>query len=130
MMLEVVFPEETSSDLEQQHLHKVWLAGLGSIDGIVHNTATRTSNAHAAPARSASSETQTSVMLCAWREDSCLYTTDHPNYDMYGCVYNQDPTAQHEIHTPSTRYQKLLRNGQLFILHNQKIYNIIGIEIK
>ena len=131
MMLEVVFPEETGSDLEQQHLQKVWLAGLGSIDGIVHNTATRTSNAHAAPSRGTnSSETQTSVMLCAWREDSCLYTTDHPKYDMYGCVYNQDPTAQHEIHTPSTRYQKLLRNGQLFILHNQKIYNIIGIEIK
>ena len=61
MFLEVVFPEETTTATNAE---KVWLAGLGSIDGIVHNTATRTSNAHAAPARSAhSSDTQTSVML-------------------------------------------------------------------
>ena len=65
MMLEVVFPEEIGSDLEQQHLQKVWLAGLGSIDGIVHNAASRATKAR-------SSETRTSLMLCAWREDSCL----------------------------------------------------------
>ena len=130
MMLEVVFPEEIGSDLEQQHLQKVWLAGLGSIDGIVHNAAKRTSDVHAAPSRTAhSSETQTSVMLCAWREDSCLYTTNHPEYDTFGCVYNQDPTEVENLTSPSS-YQKIIHEGTLLILHEGKVYNVIGIQIK
>ena len=129
MMLEVVFPEEIGSDLEQQHLQKIWLAGLGSIDGIVHNAAQRTSDVHATPRRRASSETQTSVMLCAWREDSCLYTTNHPEYDTFGCVYNQDPTAIESPTSPSS-YQKFLREGQLLIMHNGKTYTVMGIEMK
>jgi hypothetical protein len=128
MFLEVVFPEETTTATNAE---KVWLAGLGSIDGIVHNTATRTSNAQAAPSRSAhSSDTQTSVMLCAWRDDNCLYTTDHPDYDTLGCVYNIDEmTAIEDIHTfPS--YQKLLRDGQLFIIHEGRTYNVMGIAVE
>ena len=124
MMLEVVLPDETTTATNAE---KVWLAGLGSIDGIVHNTATRTSNAHAAPARSAhSSDTQTSVMLCAWRDDNCLYTTDHPDYDTYGCVYNQDPTGVEDVETLGTQYQKILRDGHLYILRNNKIYDVLG----
>ena len=128
MFLEVVFPEETTT---AENAEKVWLAGLGSVDGIVHNAAKRTSNAHAAPARSVhSSDTQTSVMLCAWRDDNCLYTTDHPDYDTLGCVYNIDEmTAVEDIHTfPS--YQKLLRDGQLFIIHEGKTYNVMGIAVE
>ena len=129
MFLEVVFPEETTT---AENAEKVWLAGLGSIDGIVHNTATRTSNAHATPARSANSETQASVMLCAWREDSCLYITDHPDYNDIGCIYNQDPTSIEDTHSPSptTDYQKLLRDGQLLIIHKGKTYNVLGVQIK
>ena len=119
MMLEVVFPEETSS---VENAEKVWLAGLGSIDGIVHNAATRATKAR-------SSETQTSVMLCAWRDDDCLYTTDHPEYDTFGCIYNQDPTALESTTSPSS-YQKILRDNQLLIMHDGKIYTIMGIEIK
>ena len=127
MMLEVVFPDETTTATNAE---KVWLAGLGSIDGIVHNAAKRTSDAHAAPARSAhNSETQTSVMLCAWREDSCLYTTNHPEYDTFGCVYNQDPTAVEDISTTSS-YQKILHEGKLLIIHNGKIYNVLGVSVK
>ena len=130
MFLEVVFPEETTT---VENAEKVWLAGLGSVDGIVHNAAKRASNAHAAPSRTAhSNDTQTSVMLCAWREDSCLYTTDHPDYDSFGCVYNQDPTSVENTHSPSptTDYKKLLRNGQLLIIHNGKTYNILGIAVE
>ena len=126
MILEVVFPDETTT---AENAEKVWLAGLGSIDGIVHNTATRTNNAHATPARSANSETQTSVMLCAWREDSCLYMTNHPDYDAFGCVYNQDLTAV-ESPTSSSSYQKVLRGCQLLIMHNGKTYTVMGIEMK
>ena len=119
MMLEVVFPEETSS---VENAQKVWLAGLGSIDGIVHNVATRATKAR-------SSDTQTSVMLCAWREDDCLYTTDHPDYDSYGCVYNL-PTSIKDIETPGGKYQKLIRDGHLYIIHNGTVYNVIGLEVK
>ena len=131
MLLEVVFPDDTNATAE--NAEKVWLAGLGSVDGIVHNAAKRTSNAHAAPSRTAhSSDTQTSVMLCAWREDSCLYTTDHPDYNDIGCIYNQDPTAIEDTHSssPMTDYQKLLRNGQLLIIHKGKTYNVLGVQIK
>ena len=130
MFLEVVFPEETTT---AENAEKVWLAGLGSVDGIVHNAAKRTSNAHAAPSRSASSETESSVMLCAWREDSCLYITDHPDYDTLGCVYNIDEmTAIEDTHSPSptTDYQKLLRDGQLLIIHKGKTYNVLGVQVK
>ena len=123
MMLEVVFPEETAS---VENAQKVWLAGLGSIDGIVHNAAQRTSDAHAAPARSASSETQSSVMLCAWRDDNCLYTTNHPEYDTFGCVYNQDPTAVEDVQTSGDKYQKIIRNGHLYILRDNKLYDVLG----
>ena len=126
MTLEVVFPNQTSG----YDLQKVWLAGLGSIDGIVHNTAKRTSDTHAAPSRSAhNSDTQTSIMLCAWRDDNCLYTTDHPDYGTYGCVYNQESTSIEDIHT-SPSYQKFIRDGQLFILYNGNIYNVMGVELK
>ena len=126
MFLEVVFLEETTT---AENAEKVWLAGLGSVDGIVHNAAKRTSNAHAAPSRSASSETESSVMLCAWREDSCLYMTNHPDYNAFGCVYNQDLTAV-ESPTSSSSYQKVLRGGQLLIMHNGKTYTVMGIEMK
>lgn len=127
MFLEVVFPDETNTTAE--NAEKVWLAGLGSVDGIVHNAAKRTSNAHAAPSRSASNETESSVMLCAWREDSCLYTTNHPDYDTFGCVYNQDPTSVEDISTSQSSYQKIIREGQFLILHNGKTYSVMGIEL-
>ena len=123
MMLEVVFPEENAS---VEHAQKVWLAGLGSIDGIVHNAATPATKAR-------SSETQTSVMLCAWRDDDCLYTTNHPDYDTFGCVYNTDEmTAVEDTHSPSpiADYQKLLHNGQLLIIHKGKTYNVLGVQVK
>ena len=128
MLLQVIFPDETTTAV---NVEKIWLAGLGSVDGIVHNAAKQTSDAHAAPSRSArSGDTQASIMLCAWREDSCLYTTDHPDYDTFGCVYNQDPTAVETILAPQSSYRKFIRDGQLFILHNGIMYNVIGLEMK
>ena len=123
MMLEVVFPDETTTATNAE---KVWLAGLGSIDGIVHNAAQRTSDVHAAPAKSASSETQSSVMLCAWRDDNCLYTTNHPEYDTFGCVYNQDPTSVEDVETSGDKYQKIIRDGYLYILRDNKLYDVLG----
>ncbi|MBQ5775107.1 MAG: hypothetical protein IIW05_04485, partial [Paludibacteraceae bacterium] len=128
MFLEVVFPDETNIG---ENTEKVWLAGLGSVDGIVHNATKQTRDAYAAPSRSArSSETHTSIMLCAWREDSCLYTTDHPDYDNFGCVYNQDPTSVSNTPSPMTDCQKLLVDGQLLIIYEGKTYNVLGMPIQ
>jgi hypothetical protein len=122
MTLEVVFPNQTSG----YDLQKVWLAGLGSIDGIVHNAAKRTSDTHAAPSRSAhNSDTQTSIMLCAWRDDDCLYTTDHPDFINVGCEYNV-LTAVEDIQTSGDKYQKIIRDGHLYILRDDKIYDVLG----
>ena len=126
MMLEVVFPNQTPGHNTQ----KVWLAGLGSIDGIVHNSAQQASDTPAARAADNTNDTQSSVMLCAWREDDCLYTTDHPEFDNVGCVYNQDATAVGNIQTLPHTYRKLIRNGQLLILYNGTMYNVIGVEVK
>jgi hypothetical protein len=118
MVLEVVFPNQTSGT----NLQKVWLAGLGSLDGIVHNSAQLASNARSA-------ETESSVMLCAWREDDCLYTTDHPDFINVGCEYNHDYTAVEDVHTSGTQYKKIIRDGHLYIIHNGGIYNVLGINI-
>ena len=130
MMLEVVFPEENAS---VENAQKVWLAGLGSIDGIVHNAATQASASRVASRGNASSsETQTPVMLCAWRKDSCLYTTNFPDYDTLGCVYNKDgETGVEDVTMPDTSdTQKFIRDGQLLIIHEGKTYNVMGIEIE
>ncbi len=118
MVLEVVFPNQTDGT----NLQKVWLAGLGSLDGIVHNSAQQLSNARSA-------ETESSVMLCAWREDDCLYTTDHPDFINVGCEYNHDYTAVEDVHTSGTQYKKIIRDGHLYIIHNGGIYNVLGINI-
>ena len=118
MILEVVFPNQTGGT----NLQKVWLAGLGSLDGIVHNSAQQLSNARSA-------ETESSVMLCAWREDDCLYTTDHPDFINVGCEYNHDYTAVEDVHTSGTQYKKIIRDGHLYIIHKGGIYNVLGINI-
>ena len=118
MTLEVVFPNQT----EGYNTQKVWLAGLGSIDGIVHNSAQQASNARSA-------ETESSVMLCAWREDDCLYTTDHPDFLNVGCEYNLS-TSIGVVLGPEGKSYKILRNGQLVIIRDGIIYNVMGMEVK
>jgi hypothetical protein len=67
-------------------------------------------------------------MLCAWREDDCLYTTDHPEFDNIGCVYNV-PTDNKDIAELETPRYKMIRDGHLYIIHNGGIYNVLGINI-
>ena len=71
-------------------------------------------------------------MLCAWLEDECVYTTDLPYYKSLGCVYNHDSeTGVENIFSSSaTDTQKILRAGQLFILHEGKTYNVLGVVVK
>lgn len=97
---------------------KIWIEGVGSKDGIVQNSATN--RIGIGPC----------VLLCAYHNDDCIYTTDNPYYTPYGCVHNDSFfTATEEVNAPTQSVQKIMYNGQLLILRDGKIYNIMGIEI-
>ena len=117
--LDAILYEQVNGQQTELHYEKVWLAGLGSIDGIVHNSAKLASKAR-------NNIEQNHVMLCAWREDECLYTTDHPDFMDVGCEYNHDFTAVEDIHTSGTQYQKIIRDGHLYILRDNRLYNVLG----
>ncbi|MBR5574729.1 MAG: hypothetical protein IKW35_09610 [Paludibacteraceae bacterium] len=98
---------------------KIWIEGVGSKDGIVQNSATN--RIGIGPC----------VLLCAYHNDDCIYTTDNPYYTPYGCVHNDSFfTATEEVNAPTQSVQKIMYNGQLLILRDGKTYNVMGIEVK
>ena len=96
-----------------------WIEGIGSINGIIGNNATLRvgGGVH--------------VLLCAYHNDDCIYTTDDSYYTPYGCVYN-DPifTATEEVKSTKPSAQKVIYNGQLLILRDGNTYNAMGMEVK
>lgn len=117
--LKAIMYEEADGQRTEKSYKKVWIAGLGSLDGIVHTNIEQ--------------EATLITTLCAWLEDECIYTTDLPIYKSLGCIYNNDPaTAVENLTSPSpeTDGQKFIRAGQLFILHEGKTYNVLGVVVK
>lgn len=117
--LKAILYEEADGQRTEKSYKKVWIAGLGSLDGIVHTNIEQ--------------EATLITTLCAWLEDECIYTTDLPIYKSLGCIYNNDPaTAVENLTSPSpvTDGQKFLRAGQLFIIHEGNTYNALGIQVK
>lgn len=97
---------------------KIWIEGVGSKDGVVQNSATI--RIGIGPC----------VLLCAYHNDECIYTTDNPYYTPYGCVHNDSFfTATEEVNAPTQSVQKIMYNGQLYILRDGKTYNVMGVEI-
>lgn len=97
---------------------KIWIEGVGSKDGIVQNSATN--RIGIGPC----------VLLCAYHNDDCIYTTDNPYYTPYGCVHNDSFfTATEEVNAPAQSAQKIMYNGQLLILRDSKTYNVMGVEV-
>ena len=97
---------------------KIWIEGVGSKDGIVQNSATN--RIGIGPC----------VLLCAYHNDDCIYTTDNPYYTPYGCVHNDSFfTATEEVNAPTQSVQKIMYNGQLLILRDSKTYNVMGVEV-
>ena len=96
-----------------------WIEGIGSKNGIVHNIATDRIGSG------------TDVLLCAYRDNECIYTTSSSYYAPYGCVYN-DPifSATEEVNAPTQSVQKIMYNGQLLILRDSKTYNVMGVETR
>ena len=105
-------------DWHERSIPKTWIEGVGSKDGIVQNSATL---------KIGFGEFE---LLCAYHNDECIYTTDNPYYTSLGCVYN-DPifSATEEVNAPAQSAQKIMYNGQLLILRDGKIYNVMGVEI-
>lgn len=97
---------------------KIWIEGVGSKDGIVQNSATNRIGSG------------TSVLLCAYHNDDCIYTVDNPYYTPLGCVYN-DPifTSMEEVKSSTQSIQKIMYNGLLFILRDGRMYNTMGVEV-
>lgn len=117
--LKAILYEEADGQRTEKSYKKVWIAGLGSLDGIVHTNIEQ--------------ESTLITTLCAWLEDECIYTTDLPIYKSLGCIYNNDPaTAVENLTSPSpeTDGQKFLRDGQLIIIHEGNTYNALGIQVK
>jgi hypothetical protein len=102
----------------QYKFTKTWIEGVGSIDGIIHNTATYAlGNA-------------LQVLLCAYHDDSRLYTVNDSFHGSLGCVYNNGIfSATEEVESPTPSAQKIMQNGQLLILHEGKTYNVMGVEV-
>ena len=97
---------------------KRWIEGIGSLDGIIHNTATTLMG------------NGVTTVLCAYYNDECLYSTTDSLYSSYGCVYN-DPifSATEEVESPTPSAQKIMQNGQLLIIHEGKTYNVMGVKV-
>ena len=113
----IQFYEGTESEHERLY-PKIWIEGIGSKDGIVQNSATN---------RIGSGVT---ALLCAYRDEDCIYTTDNPYYTPYGCVHNDSFfTATEEVNSHVPSAQKIMYNGQLLILHDGKTYNVMGMEV-
>lgn len=115
----ILLTEQSNNIVHEERFPKTWIEGLGSIDGIVHNNATLLEGGGI------------SVLLCAYHNDECRYTTDNPYYTPLGCIYNEGDIidAVESVIAPAPSTQKIIYNGQLFILRDGKTYNAMGIEV-
>ena len=105
--------------LEEDRQKQQWIEGVGSADGIVQNNATlRMGNF-------------VTVLLCAYNNDECCYTTDNPGYTPLGCVYNEGDVinAVEDVSVSAPSVQKIIKDGQLLILRDGKTYNVMGVEV-
>ena len=104
---------------ENNYLSVTWIEGVGSEHGIVHN------NINNLPGMG------TEWLLCAYRDDECRYTTDDPEYAPLGCVYNEGDVinAVESVSVSAPSVQKIIKEGQLLIIRDEKTYNVMGVEV-
>ena len=115
---DAIIQEEINGIIHEEKRQKIWIEGIGSLDGIVYNTAT------------AMYGSGKKVLLCAYHNNDCCYTTDYTSYASLGCVYNDSFfTATEEVNSYAPSAQKIMYNGQLYILRDGKTYNVMGVEV-
>ena len=105
---------------QEKKFPKTWIEGVGSVDGIIHNNAIIGVDGNGKTA-----------LLCAYHNDDCRYVTDNPNYTPLGCVYNEGDVinAEESVSVSAPSVQKIIKEGQLLILRDGKVYNVMGVEI-
>lgn len=111
---------ELKDDNHTLKVKKQWIEGIGSTDGITHNVSSlMESGVH-------------QVLLCAYHDDECMYTTDDPKYMPLGCVYNGEDSSNAVGNTSVSQSSatKIIKEGQLLILRDGKTYNVMGVEVK
>ena len=114
------FDDPVPDDInENNYLSVTWIEGVGSEHGIVHN------NINNLPGMG------TEWLLCAYRDDECRYTTDDPEYAPLGCVYNEGDVinAVESVSVSAPSVQKIIKEGQLLIIRDEKTYNVMGVEV-
>ena len=119
VLLDAIVRDEYAN--EEEKFSKTWIEGIGSVDGIIHNNAIVGVGGNGKTA-----------LLCAYHNDECRYTTDNPEYVPLGCIYNEgdDINAVEDICVSAPSVQKIIKDGQLFILRDGKVYNAMGVEVK
>ena len=119
VQLDVVVRDEYAN--QEEVFQKIWIEGVGSIDGIIHNNSIICVGGNGVR-----------VLLCAYSDGDCVYTTDNPKYTPYGCVYNEGDVINTvtSVVTPASSVKKIIKEGQLLILRDGKTYNVMGMEVK
>ena len=113
-----IIQEEINGNIHEEKRQKIWIEGVGSIDGIVNNDATTMYGSGK------------KILLCAYHDDECLYVTDYPSYIPLGCVYNNGIFTEIEtVELLTQSAQKIMYNGQLLIIRDGKTYNVMGMEV-
>lgn len=73
-------------------------------------------------------------LVCASRNGQLLYQMSESEMENLGakckCLNEGVPNDIEIITAPTIEIQKVIHNGQLYIIHEGKTYNIMGIEIK
>ena len=76
-------------------------------------------------------------LVCASRNGQMLYSIDKEEKQRYGAACKclsagaEDPETDIEvITTPTPTTQKIIRDGQLYIIKDGKTYNVMGVEVK
>ena len=105
---------------QEEKFPKTWIEGVGSVDGIIHNNAIIGVDGNGKTA-----------LLCAYHNDECRYVTDNPNYTPLGCVYNEGDVinAEESVSVSAPSVQKIIKEGQLLIIRDGKVYNVMGVEV-
>jgi hypothetical protein len=105
---------------EDNYRSVIWIEGVGATAGIVHN------NINYCPGD------PTDWLLCAYHNNECRYATDDPEYAPLGCVYNEGDVinAVENVSPSIPSAQKIIKDGQIYILRNGKTYTMQGQEVK
>ena len=116
---EISLQAYTKNEFTDFYVDTKWLEGIGAeegflmsplgLGGIVGNNTYR--------------------LLCAYQKDKTIYTADWDRE--IGCEYNANTTVSTEnVDATTPAIQKVIHNGQLYIIKDGKTYNVMGIEVE